>query len=256
MQKRTIAEIKTILQQGTIEEALLQQLRHDTRKGVQNLLIQFDKRQQQIAALRNQYEQKKAFEQQFLQEGESFLAGVDEAGRGPLAGPVVAASVILPDDFILYGLTDSKQVSKENRNAYYDEIKTHAIAYHIAVIDEQIIDKVNIFEATKLAMEESLQALQPVPHVGLIDAVSLTNSPIRIEPIIKGDAKSISIAAASILAKVTRDRLMDEYDQAFPMYGFSSHKGYGTKEHIAAIQKYGPCKYHRKSFSPVQAALK
>src|SRR5699024_908812 len=245
MQKRTIAEIKTILQQGTIEEALLQQLRHDTRKGVQNLLIQFDKRQQQVAALRNQYEQKKAFEQQFLQEGESFLAGVDEAGRGPLAGPVVAASVILPDDFILYGLTDSKQVSKENRHAYYDEIKTHAIAYHIAVIDEQIIDKVNIFEATKLAMEESLQALQPVPHVGLIDAVSLTNSPIRIEPIIKGDAKSISIAAASILAKVTRDRLMDEYDQAFPMYGFSSHKGYGTKEHIAAIQKYGPCKYHR-----------
>lgn len=256
MHKQTIAEIKRIFESDKVEQDVLNKLRMDQRKGVQKLLNRYDAKQQKLFRLQQLYDQKREFEKHFLQEGESYLAGVDEAGRGPLAGPVVAASVVLPDDFKLYGLTDSKQLTREERDIYFDEIRDQALTYHVAVIHEKQIDRVNIYEATKLAMLEALDNLNPLPHVGLIDAVKLSNTKMRTEAIIKGDGKSIAIAAASVLAKVTRDKLMEEMHEMYPMYGFSQHKGYGTKEHLAALQQYGPCEFHRKSFTPVLEAMR
>ncbi len=173
------------------------------------------------------------------------IAGCDEAGRGPLAGPVVVAACKMPLEFIIEGINDSKKITFEKREKLYDKIITCA-DYSIVAIDENVIDEINILEATKKAMRESILSLKDVDLV-LVDAVNL-NLTVGIESIIKGDAKSYNIAAASILAKVYRDRFMLEIDKKYPQYGFASHKGYGTKAHIEALKKYGPCPIHRKSF--------
>ena len=173
------------------------------------------------------------------------VGGCDEAGRGPIAGPVVVASCKMPMEFIVEGINDSKKVSAAKREILFDKI-TACSQYKIAVIDEKTIDEINILEATKQGMSNCILSLIDVDVV-LVDAVKLS-LPIMTEPIIKGDAKSYNIAAASILAKVYRDRLMLEYDKLYPMYGFASHKGYGTKAHIDALKKFGPCPIHRKTF--------
>ena len=187
------------------------------------------------------------FEKPYRSRG--FIAGVDEAGRGPLAGPVVAAAVILPEDTFLMYLDDSKKVTEKRRDVLFDQIRETAVSFGIGMSSPELIDEINILQATYEAMRKAIAALDPVPTVLLNDAVTIPAVTIPQVPIIKGDSKSISIAAASILAKVTRDRMMKELDAVYPEYGFAKHKGYGTAEHIAAIKKYGPCAIHRRSFT-------
>jgi len=193
--------------------------------------------------------QMRSYEAEAYSKGISLVAGVDEAGRGPLAGPVVAAAVILPEDVFIEGLNDSKKLTPRKRDLLFDIIKEKAVAYGIGIVDEKFIDETNILIATKKAMEIAIRSLNPQPELLLIDAVRLEEVDIRQIPIIKGDSLSISIAAASIIAKVTRDRLLEEMDSLYPQYGFKKHKGYGTKEHINAIKKYGICPIHRVSFT-------
>ena len=188
----------------------------------------------------------KAYEKEYAQAG--LIAGIDEAGRGPLAGPVVAAAVILPPDAQILWLNDSKQVSEKKRELLFDEIMEKAVAVGVGMAGPGRIDEINILQATYEAMREAIGKLQVKPDLLLNDAVRIPGITIRQVPIIKGDAKSVSIAAASIIAKVTRDRLMREYDSLMPEYGFAGHKGYGSTSHIEAIRKYGPSPIHRKSF--------
>ena len=178
----------------------------------------------------------------------AYVAGIDEAGRGPLAGPVVAAAVILPKDIFLPFLNDSKKVMEKRRDVLFDEIKQNAIAYGIGIASNTLIDEINILQATYEAMREAINSLEKKPDVLLVDAVHIPDINIKQVGIVKGDAKSVNIAAASILAKVTRDRIMAEYDKIYPDYGFASNKGYGTATHIAALKEVGPCAIHRKSF--------
>lgn len=189
------------------------------------------------------------FEKQYLAQNYSFIAGMDEAGRGPLAGPVACACVIMPLDkeSIIEGVDDSKKLSAKKRDLLYDKIISTAIAYKVVLIDEKQIDKVNILNATKQGMQECVMGLTVLPDIVLIDAVKL-NLPVKIHSIIHGDALSYSIACASILAKVTRDRFMEEQDALYPQYNFKQHKGYGTKLHIQNLKQYGPCEIHRRSF--------
>ena len=187
------------------------------------------------------------FENELLSEGVTLIAGMDEAGRGPLAGPVVAAAVIMPLDEIIPGVDDSKKVSEKKREILFEKIKEKAIAYKIVAVDEKTIDEINILEATKKAMKECVSGLSVRPEIVLVDAVKLDLG-VTSKAIIKGDALSYSIAAASILAKVYRDHLMESYDEIYPAYGFKKHKGYGTKAHIDAIKEIGPCPIHRRSF--------
>ena len=194
----------------------------------------------------------RAFEKELNTNGIEFIAGVDEVGRGPLVGPVVTACVVLPKDYYLEGLTDSKKLSKKKREYFFDIIKKDALGIGIGIKSEKIIDEVNIYEATKLAMKEAIDNCKKkckIEHV-LIDAMKL-DLDIPSTSIIKGDFKSITIAAASVIAKVTRDRMMDELDEKYPMYGFKDNAGYGTKQHIEAIKEYGIIDEHRKTFKPV-----
>lgn len=186
------------------------------------------------------------YERKMQQAGCRYIAGIDEAGRGPLAGPVVVASVIMPLDNPIEGVNDSKKLSPKKRDMLYDKIVAQAIDMHVAIISAEVIDEINILNATKRGMTECIDGLRQVDCV-LIDAVKI-DSPVRTLSIVHGDALSYSIAAASIVAKVTRDRLMTEYDKQYPQYNFAKHKGYGTAEHIALLKQYGPCPLHRKSF--------
>ncbi len=190
------------------------------------------------------------YENELYDKGLKYIGGVDEVGRGPLIGSVVAACVVLPRDFVLEGLTDSKKLSEKKRDMFYDIIMENAIAVGIGIVDEKKIDEINIYEATKVAMKEAIRNTNiKLDHV-LIDAMPLEID-VNTTSIIKGDSKSISIAAASVIAKVTRDRMMYELDKKYPMYDLASNKGYGTKKHIEAIKEYGITKYHRLSFKPV-----
>jgi len=188
--------------------------------------------------------------------GYTRIAGLDEAGRGPLAGPVVAAAVVLPEGLLIPGLTDSKQVPEQERERLFEVIHAQAVCCGIGVADEQTIDDVNILQATIIAMERALQGINPQPDYLLLDAITLPRVSIPQKPIIKGDCLSHSIAAASILAKVTRDRIMRELHGRFPQYNFQKHKGYGTKEHLLLIREHGPCEAHRKTFNPVARMLR
>lgn len=183
------------------------------------------------------------------------IAGIDEAGRGPLAGPVVAAAVVLPIRCRLSGVDDSKQLSKGERDRLYAAILEHAMGVGIGSADVGEIDRFNILEATRLAMRRAIDQLTPSPDYLLIDAVALPGFRISVRPIIKGDSLSLSIAAASIIAKVTRDRLMAEYHEMFPEYDFLSHKGYGTTGHLQRLARHGPCRIHRRTFIPVRDAM-
>ncbi|MBS5066036.1 MAG: ribonuclease HII [Hungatella hathewayi] len=187
-------------------------------------------------------------EYEYTYEACSFICGIDEAGRGPLAGPVVAGAVILPKDCQILYLNDSKKVSEKKRELLFDEIREKAVSYGIGVVGPGRIDEINILQATYEAMREAVSQLQPAPEILLNDAVTIPGIDLMQIPIVKGDAKSVSIAAASILAKVTRDRMMVEYDALYPEYGFAKHKGYGTAVHIQALKEHGPCPIHRRSF--------
>ena len=189
------------------------------------------------------------YENKLSGQGKKLIAGIDEAGRGPLAGPVCVAMVIMPldEESIIEGVNDSKKLSEKKREKLFDEIVSKAIAYHIEFVDERTIDDINILNATKLGMKRCIESLSVKPDIVLIDAVKI-ESEIETESIIKGDALSYSIACASILAKVSRDRLMMELDSLYPEYGFAKHKGYGTKLHIDNLKRYGKCSCHRESF--------
>ena len=191
-------------------------------------------------------EEMKKFEDEYKIYGN--FCGIDEAGRGPLCGPVVAGAVILPKEYDILYLNDSKKLSEKKREELYDEIAEKALAWSVGIVSPERIDEINILQATYEAMRIAIQKLSVVPDILLNDAVTIPNVDIRQVPIIKGDAKSQSIAAASIMAKVTRDRLMVQYDMMYPEYGFLKNKGYGTKQHIEAIKEIGPCPIHRRTF--------
>ncbi len=195
-----------------------------------------------------------AYEKELYEEGIEYIAGTDEAGRGPLAGPVVAAAVILPKGLIITGVNDSKQLTEKKREELFDLINEKALAVGVCFIDNNKIDEINILEASRLAMMEAIKKLKIKPQYVLSDAMPM-NIDIPVKPIIKGDALSESIAAASIIAKVSRDRFMDEMDLKYPNYGFKKHKGYPTKDHIEAIKKYGITPIHRKTFKPIKNML-
>lgn len=195
------------------------------------------------------------YEHELNEQGITLIAGVDEVGRGPLYGPVVTAAVILPVGYKLEGLTDSKKLTPKKRDLYYDIIKRDALAIGIGIKSPERIDEINIYEATKEAMYDCIEALDPKPEHVLIDAMKLENLSIPSTSIIKGDAKSESIAAASVIAKVTRDRMMDEEGKIHPEYGFEKHKGYPTKAHIEAVKKYGVLEEYRKTFEPIRSMI-
>ena len=195
------------------------------------------------------------YQDQFYNDKINFIVGVDEAGRGPLAGPVVAAAVILPRAYINKGINDSKQLSEKKREELFEVIKKDAIAYGVGIVDADTIDRINIYEATKVAMKEAIANLKHKFDLILTDAMKLSGYDVEVIDIIKGDAKALPIAAASIIAKVTRDRMMKEYAKQYPEYGFDVHKGYGTKMHLEALDKYGPIPhFHRFSYKPVRNA--
>ncbi len=191
----------------------------------------------------------KEIEEKLYSEGANYICGIDEAGRGPLAGPVVVASVILPRESMIEGVNDSKKITENKRERVYEEIIKQAISYGVGIIDENKIDEINILQATKLGLTNSIKELKVTPDIILVDALKgIDTCNIPYQSIIKGDALCYSIAAASIIAKVTRDRIMKGYDKVYPEYGFATHKGYGTAKHIEAIKEYGICPIHRRSF--------
>lgn len=218
---------------------------------MQTILRRYERTQRERERLDAMY----VYERAAIAAGHAIVAGVDEAGRGPLAGPVAVAAVILPQECYLPHLNDSKKLSHAVREELFAQIIEQAISYHVALMDADMIDRMNILQATRTGMYEAIAALTPAPDKVLIDAVELPKLSMPSQSIIKGDAKSVSIAAASILAKVTRDHLMESYDIQYPHYGFAKHKGYGTQEHIDAIRKYGICSIHRKSFDPIRSML-
>ena len=191
----------------------------------------------------------KQIEKVFYNKGIEYIAGIDEAGRGPLAGPVVVASVIMPKDSMIEGVNDSKKVSEKKREKLYDIILEEAISYGIGIIYQDEIDEINILQATKKGLTEAVEQMKIKPDLIMVDALTgIDTLGIPYQSIIKGDAKCYSISAASIIAKVTRDRIMREWDKVYPEYCFAAHKGYGTAKHIAALKEYGPCEIHRRSF--------
>lgn len=218
----------------------------DVRPGVCSLVEKARKKHADIEKEMARTEEMKRYEREY--ESFGYVCGIDEVGRGPLAGPVVAGAVILPKDCKLLYLNDSKQVSARKREELYPQIMEEAVAVGLGYNTPERIDEINILQATFEAMREAIQNLKVKPDILLNDAVTIPKVDIRQVPIIKGDAKSVSIAAASIVAKVTRDRLMVQYDEIYPEYGFASNVGYGSAEHIAALKKYGPTPIHRKSF--------
>ena len=246
MQK--IGEIKSEIQAAEPGEyaALFEKYKEDTRSGVRKLLEQLHKKEEAYQKELLRTEKMKEFERKYEDLG--YVCGIDEVGRGPLAGPVVAGAVILPRDCKILYLNDSKQLSAKKRDELYDVIMENAVAVGIGMASPRRIDEINILQATYEAMRLAVSQLTNSPQVLLNDAVTIPGLDILQVPIIKGDAKSVSIAAGSIMAKVTRDHMMVEYDKLFPEYGFAKHKGYGTAAHIAALKEFGPCAIHRRSF--------
>lgn len=245
---QSIGEIKALLQAADLKglPAFINTYKEDERAGVASLV---EKAKKQLDAYEKELartEKMKTFEKEYASY--SYICGIDEVGRGPLAGPVVAGAVILPKDCDILYLNDSKQLSEKKREELYDVIMEKAVSTGLGFVSPERIDQINILQATYEAMREAIAKLSPQPDLLLNDAVTIPKVAIRQVPIIKGDAKSISIAAASIIAKVTRDRLMVQYDSVFPEYGFASNKGYGAAAHIEALRKYGPTPIHRRSF--------
>lgn len=251
----TIKEIKATLEDVTdLADPRWAAFEADSRSGVQKAVFQRKKAIQAEEAEDKRLESMLHYEKKVYAQGFQVIAGIDEVGRGPLAGPVVAAAVILPKGCKIKHLNDSKKIPKSKHNTIYHEVMEQAVAVGIGIKDAKIIDQVNIYEATKLAMLEALGKLNPAPQHLLIDAMKL-DTPIPQQSIIKGDANSLSIAAASIVAKVTRDRLMADYDQTYPGYGFAKNAGYGTAEHLTGLERLGITPIHRKSFDPIKSLI-
>ncbi|MGG1630544.1 ribonuclease HII [Rossellomorea sp. NRS-1567] len=250
----TIKEIREIIKSASAHDPILDELKKDERIGVQKLLKQIEREQMKREKEREEFTVLTQYERELHQQGFTLIAGIDEVGRGPLAGPVVAAAVILPDDFYLAGLNDSKKITEARREDFYEYIREHAISVGVGMVHADEIDSINIYEATKKAMSEAIVSLLVQPEYLLIDAMKI-QSPFPSQSIIKGDSKSISIAAASIIAKVTRDRLMKEYSSTYPGYAFERNAGYGTKDHLGGLEKLGVTPIHRKSFAPVKELL-
>ena len=249
----TIKEIKERL--ATIDDLdhpLFEELILDGRAGVQAAISKRKRELQKQVDEDLRLEKMLAYEKELYTQGIQLIAGVDEVGRGPLAGPVVAAAVILPENCKIPGLNDSKKIPKSKHHAIYQAVLDQALSVGIGIKDNQVIDQVNIYEATKLAMLEAIQELDPRPQHLLIDAMRL-DLPIPQTSIIKGDANSLSIAAASIVAKVTRDQMMEEFDCEYPGYDFTQNVGYGTANHLAGLHKLGVTPIHRRSFEPVKS---
>lgn len=248
MSEKGIGEIRKELQAAADEllPDFIAEHENDERTGVQALIVQAAKRMEKLEAEKKRIWELGRFEREYASAG--FVCGIDEVGRGPLAGPVVAGAVILPENCDILYINDSKKLSEKKREELYDVIMEKAVAVGIGMVGPVRIDEINILQATYEAMREAIGKLAVKPDILLNDAVTIPGVPIRQVPIIKGDAKSISIGAASIVAKVTRDRLMVEYDKIMPEYGFASNKGYGAAAHIEALKKYGPSPIHRVSF--------
>ncbi len=246
---KKIADIKDEFKHTRREgwAALFQEYEKDERSGVRKLVASYRRKEEAYEKERERLAKMRRYEKEY---GDEFhcICGIDEAGRGPLAGPVVAGAVVLAKDCDILYLNDSKKVSPARREELYEEIREKALSFGIGMSSPARIDQINILQATYEAMVHAIEDLSVVPDLLLNDAVTIPQIPIRQIGIVKGDAKSLSIAAASIMAKVTRDRMMEEYAQIYPEYGFESHKGYGSAKHIEALKKYGPCPIHRASF--------
>ncbi len=248
----TIKEIKEQLANiQRLDDPLLAELEQDSRSGVIQAIAKQKREIQKRIDEDERLEGMLAYEKECYARGMELIAGVDEVGRGPLAGPVVAAAVILPKGCKISGLNDSKKIPKSKHKEIYEAVLQNAVAIGIGIKDNQVIDQVNIYEATKLAMMEAIGQLDPQPQHLLIDAMKL-DLPISQTSIIKGDANSLSIAAASIVAKVTRDQMMEEFDKEYPGYDFAQNAGYGTAKHLAGLEQLGVTPIHRLSFEPVK----
>ena len=247
-EQKKISLMKEELQaaEETMLPSFISKYEEDERAGARKLVQQARNRMEALERERQRIWNLKEYERKY--ESAGLVCGIDEAGRGPLAGPVVAGAVILPKDCSILYINDSKKLSEKKREELYEVIMNEALAAGIGMVSPQRIDEINILQATYEAMREAIQKLSLTPDILLNDAVTIPQISIPQVPIIKGDAKSVSIAAASIVAKVTRDRLMREYDKIMPEYGFASNKGYGSEEHIEALRKYGATPIHRKSF--------
>ncbi len=243
---KPIAEIRKEIENAASLEEVLANYGNDSRKGVQNLVQKAKRQQEKLIQERARLQQMRVYEKKY--QCCQAICGIDEAGRGPLAGPVVAGAVILPEDCEILYLNDSKKLSEAKREQLYGEIQEKAVAWAVGVVSHERIDEINILQATYEAMRQAIDQLPVTPDLLLVDAVHIPEVSQKQVGIIKGDAKSVSIAAASIMAKVTRDRMMVQMDELYPEYGFASHKGYGSQSHIAAIRQYGPCPIHRQTF--------
>jgi ribonuclease HII len=255
MKAESIQQIKkTLTEINTRDDERIKEWQQDERSGVQQALKQWERRIQRHEKELAHLEEMQQFEKNARAQGHRLIVGIDEVGRGPLAGPVVAAAVILPEKFQLLGVDDSKKLSAKKRDELYNEIQNQAISIGIGMVDHNQIDDINIYQAAKLAMSIALEDLSFIPDYLLIDAMKL-DVKIPQESIIKGDARSVSIAAASIVAKVIRDRLMKDYAKMYPGYGFENNAGYGTKEHLNGLREQGICAIHRKTFAPIKDML-
>lgn len=243
-----IAEIKAALDAADLAELpfVMEKYKSDEREGVKKLLVKAQKKLDAYAKELERTENMKMYEKKYWDY--SYICGIDEVGRGPLAGPVVAAAVILPKDCNILYINDSKQLSEQKREELFDQIMEQAVSVGIGIVSHERIDEINILQATYEAMRQAVGKLSVVPDLLLNDAVTIPELTMKQVPIIKGDSKSISIAAASIIAKVTRDRMMVELSKFYPEYGFEGNKGYGSAVHIQALKEIGPCKIHRRSF--------
>lgn len=250
--KMSIKEIRDLLEDGSIDAQMEECLLLDSRQGVRRLMEQYAKRMERQRQLEEQWERMTIHEKQLQAKGYRLIAGMDEVGRGPLAGPVVAAAVILPEGFYLPGLNDSKKVPPAMRESFYEVITSQAIAYTVAFAASDVIDEINIYRATQKVMRECMDKLTIKPDICLVDGKKMTELAVEQLAIVGGDGLSISIAAASIIAKVTRDRWMAQAARDYPEYGFDQHAGYGTPDHLKAIAKYGPSPLHRKTFAGVK----
>ena len=247
-----ITEIKELLAGEPTAEQLAT-LAADERKGVQKLLAAYNKRLEKAAAEKERFTAMLKLERELYDEGCELIAGVDEAGRGPLAGPLVIAAVILPKDVFISGLNDSKQLSAAKRDMLYNEVMAKAIDIEVNIVSVSNIDELNIYSATQQGMAQVLENLHCRPQAALIDAMPVKVPGMKIESVVHGDALSASIAAASIIAKVTRDRIMERLDVVYPAYGFAHNKGYGSGAHMQAVGELGATRWHRRSFEPVKS---
>ncbi|MBQ3933154.1 MAG: ribonuclease HII [Lachnospiraceae bacterium] len=245
---KSIKEIQEIFENADMSEydSIQESLKDDERAGVIKLIMKYNKKKKAFEDEVQRIFDMKEFERKYSDY--QYICGIDEVGRGPLAGPVCAGAVILPKDAEILYVNDSKKLSGKKREELYKEITEQAIAYKTVFMNHEVIDEINILQATYKAMRQAVNELNPQPDLLLIDAVHIPELEVKQVSIIKGDAKSFSIAAASIVAKVERDHLMEKYDELYPEYGFAGNKGYGSKEHIEAIKKYGPCPIHRRTF--------